>query len=151
MALSPSDIRGRIATAIDTALAGSGWHESLYPYPLFPTGGAEDSREHLHLGYAVGIGVTDTLAERQRIANGVYVRTEINVRYAYRLRVEGAVTDYDAAMDAELSLVAAIMAVSRNPELVLELRGVSLRGVDAQGKVYVGQINLFARHLYALA
>lgn len=99
------EIRAKVAAAI----AGlSGWRESPYPYPIFPSESGIDG----HLSFAVGLTGSDPLSEIEssrvlRPVAGLHT-SRLSVRWLCRLRVDNGVADYDAALASVLSLRAAL-------------------------------------------
>ena len=89
MALSFSSIRANIASKID---ALSGFKESLQTPDYF--GRTQDSIAHK--AFTVGMLSAVRVEERQRRAVGVYVSSQIQITFAYRLRpLDIYTTDYD--------------------------------------------------------
>lgn len=143
MSLAPHSIRSRVAAAIE---AVTGWSESPTVYDRFP----DATRQVAHLGFAVGVPDTTTLAQdRQRPANGVYAFTVVGVRWTHRLRADAQVADYDAACQAELDMVAAVMGMTRNPGLAPRLRSAN-RSVVADGTYVLGSAIFDVSHTYPL-
>lgn len=115
--LAVSVIRQRIATQIASALPA--WRQSRYAWDLFGV----DADHCGPLAYAVGAPSTGPYEgpgrDRQRISEGTLVTSEIRVRHSHALRDDTHLADYDAALDAEQDLVAAVMATDQAD---LELR-----------------------------
>jgi len=141
-AVAPSAIRQALASTLD---AVSDWRESRWPYEML----GYDPRRHLHRSYAVGILQTTTLRERQIAARGTPVTSRVGVRWLYQLRADNMRGDYDSALDAELTLVAAIMASWPTSSHII-LRSAS-RTLTEDGAYVVGTITLDVPHVYALA
>ena len=123
MALSFSAVRTEIASKID-ALAG--FKESRQSPDYF--GRTQDTIAHK--GFSVQVQSTTAMEERQRRAVGEYVSTSIRVIFAYRLRpLDIYPTDYDLAMDAEETVINAVLeSYASNNRFTLRYLG-SLREV----------------------
>lgn len=150
MALTVRELRDRIANGLTTALGSAGWTESRYPPELF----GMDTRDQRHLGFSVGVpATTPAQLDRQNTrggstTKGTVAETEVIVRWGYRLRSDGVSVDYGLSLDAEAVLVAAVLAIDRDPQLALRL--VSLRRavqtVLEEGDLVEGQIALTCLH-----
>lgn len=146
--LSPKAVRQRIAAAVE---ALSGWREAkAHSYDTFPG----ESSQAAHLGFAVGVpsttftsGVESSRVRRGAIEGGL-VRTEVRVRWTHRTRADGQVDDYDAALDAETTLITTILGVART-DLHVELEGAT-RGVAGDGTYMLGEVAVVATHRIAL-
>ena len=153
--VSPASIRQRVAAAINSALGGSGYHQSVWAPPLFPDApGAQDTRTLAHKGYAVFLSTTSMDTEhRHRPAKGAYAMTMVHVVFGWRLRADAQVADYDAALGAELAVVAAVMGMTQTPSLRPRLVRVAQRAVApaSDGAFYVGRLDFEFRHIYAEA
>lgn len=153
--LDPQDIRSRIAASIASVLGGSGYYETRDPPPLFPDGPSQQqANRHLrHKGYSVFLGQTIELSSegRQTPSVGVWSRTIVHVVFGYRLRAGAAVADYDAALDVEKAVIAAVVATAKNPALHPRLMQVAQRAVTADGELYVGRIDFSVLHHMPIA
>ncbi len=139
-------IRQTVAAAIK-AHGTAGWLESPWPYPLFP---GPEPRQILDRGFAVGL--LDTRLEtkdKQVLAVGTLATTTVGVRFSRLITGEDQLAEYDAALEAELDLVAAILA-DRDLAASLRLDSVITREIVADGTVYLGELRFSCRHRYAL-
>ena len=108
---SPKQVRQMVRNAINAALSSSGWRESRHPYDMLTPSYLPDGREIEHRGYAVGMLSSRFTSEmRQRNQTSTLATSIVGVRWAYRLRADSPPTngDYDAALDAQQDLVAAV-------------------------------------------
>ena len=104
-----SAVRAAIAAKVD---ALTGFKESKHSPDYF--GRTENTVAHLALG--VQLASSTAVDERQRRAVGVYVNTPVRVLFAYRLRpLDIYPTDYDNALDAEESVINAILEAYTTP------------------------------------
>lgn len=141
--VSPSAIRQSLAVTL-AALAD--WHESRWPYELI----AMDPDQYVHKSFAVGVPQTTIeQRDRQRPTIGALATTQAHIRFLYRLRADNLRGDYDLALDAEQTLVAALKA---NPptHTHLVLRSCS-RTVQEEAGFFVGGLSFDVIHHYALS
>lgn len=104
MALSLSQLRQAVATQISGI---EGFTESRIPPDYF----GRNENTVAHLRFAVQMQTSSQLAERQRRAVGCMMETNLRVKFAYRLRPKDAYpTDYDLGLDAEESVIKAVLA-----------------------------------------
>ncbi len=144
--LSRSDIRSRIAEAVRQGLGG--WTESRFAFGLL----GKDARSVVHQAYAVGIGTTTPASlDRQRTSVGSVATTSVTVRFAYRIRGDAQVADTDAALDAGHDLVAAVMAVDRDPGLSVTLVRMSGPTVAGDGTFALAEVEFSVLHRLALS
>lgn len=141
MPMSVSAIRQRVATAISTVMGGAGWRETTGTWDTFGQG---DGENRLHKGYAIGVPSTTPERDRQRTAEGAQSVTDLRVRWAYNLAALDQVTSFDAALDAEEDIIAAVVTVRQANDLHLFLQSCS-RSVDDQGWV-IGDLVWTAHH-----
>tara|TARA_Y100000310_G_scaffold219603_1_gene221001 strand:- start:305 stop:739 length:435 start_codon:yes stop_codon:yes gene_type:complete len=140
--LAIKTIRARLATALEAA---SGWNESVYAFEMF----GRDVQQLLHQSFAVGVpsSAAHTSDGRQRLSEACYLEDQVQIAWAYGMRADNQVADYDLALDAEQVAVQTILAVSR-ADLHLVLTGMDRRTVP-EGWV-LGTITFRALHRYAL-
>lgn len=83
MSTTPEQIRSAISTQVGTTtLSVSGTLvESIFPYLFF----RDAERSPRHLEYAVGIGTSEAIGDRQRAGGTVLVRSAVNVIVAVQL------------------------------------------------------------------
>ena len=63
-----------------------------------------------HKGFTVAVNTSSESADRQRRAVGVYVTTDVMVRFSFRLRpLDVYPTDYDLCLNAEESVILACL------------------------------------------
>lgn len=134
-------VRQRVAAAISGAMTAGGWREAKEPYDQF---GASDGEGRFHKSYAVGVPSTAPMGDRQRASLGVMVETQVRVRWAYKLGAQRQVTDYDAGLDVESDIRAAVATVAQSTDLHLLLRPSS-RSSDDQGWM-TGEMEWVAIH-----
>ena len=99
------EIRAKVAAAIANL---SGWRQSPYPWPMFPA----DSGLDQHQSFAVGVVESSPVApvESSRILRpvaGVHV-TRLSVRWLSRIRLDGALSDYSAALASAITVRSAL-------------------------------------------
>lgn len=147
MGVAVATIRQAVASAISTALGASGWRESPQAFDLF---GDMEGGQRYHLGYAVGTPSTDIVSatDRQRVSEGAYVHTDLRIRYSYRLGAQKEITDYDAALAAEASIMDALAGIQATGGYHLTYQGAT-REVQQDGFV-LGELRYQAAHLLAL-
>ena len=94
MNASISLVRQKIAAQVATL---SGFREINIPPEFF----GRTQNTIAHLGFAVQIDQVASIPDRQRLSVGLYVGTNIIVKFAYRLRpMDSYPTDYDLSFDA---------------------------------------------------
>ncbi|MBM4369805.1 MAG: hypothetical protein FJ102_26580 [Deltaproteobacteria bacterium] len=146
MSVTVASIRQQVAAAIDSDLSASGWREATGTVDTFGEG---DGEGRLHLGYAVGCPETVATGDRQKVSLGTLVDTTVRVRWAYRVGALRQVADYDAALEAEASLIKAV-ATTRDGTGRHVLWLSASRVVDDQGWM-LGDLAFRAQHRLALA
>lgn len=145
MSVAVKTVRQRVASAVDSA---TGFSESKQPYGVFP----RDPASVLHLRFACGTPRTSTVSSRQKTANGALVRTDVSVTFVHRIKPKDQVASYDAALDAEQSIIQAVMADTGTlQELQLTYTGSSQRAVDPAGEWFVGEVGFQSLHILALS
>ena len=150
MPLSVSEVRSRVAAAV-LAIAPSGtWRES----PMPPGMGPADPGRFAHLAFSVWTPATDFAAPGdssriQRGTTGGLVRTNLRIRWTYRLRADNAVADYDSALAAEAAAVKAVTGVSALGGLHIAIVGTA-REVVGDGTWLLCEINATATHQIAI-
>jgi hypothetical protein len=150
MPLSVSDVRERVAAAVLAISSPAGWRES----PMPPGMGPADPGRFAHLAFSVWVPSTDFAAPGdssriQRGAPGGLVRTNLRIRWTYRLRADNAVADYDSALDAEATAVKAVTGVSALGGLHIAIVGTA-REVVGDGTWLLCEINATATHQIAI-
>lgn len=122
--LAVSDLRQLVAARIDAAM-GAEWRESKGTWDTF---GEADGEGRFHKGFAVGCPDTKYKAGRQRPSEGALSETSVQIRWAYHLGAMKQVEDFDAALDEERRITAAVAGIAQSP-------GVSLAFVSASRRV----------------
>ena len=140
--LAVKTVRSRLATVLE---AESGWTESAYAFEFF----GRDVEARLHQCFAIGVPSSEAHAGdgRQKLSEGCYLESEVRVAWAYELRGDAQVSDYDLALDAEQTAVKALLTASRS-DLHVNLVGMERRSVPEFG--VLGTITLRALQRYAL-
>ena len=139
--LAVSAIRQRIATAISTALGATGWRETTGVYDTF---GSIDGEGRLHKSYAVGVPGTAWMKDRQRLIEGALSETDLRVKWAYNLATKDQLVSYDAGLDAEQAILAAVMTCQAANDLHVTYQN-SNRTVDDQGWM-MGELTFKGMH-----
>ncbi len=148
MSLKPSEIRQRVSAAVVAALPA--WKASRYAYPMFP---GNDAGLIEPRSFSVGVTSSAVVDQdgRQIPTRGALTETVASVRFTLRVRADASVADFDAALDAEVALVAAVLALDRDPEMDMRYRDTAARAITGDGTVYLGEIRFTVRHMYPLA
>ena len=144
-ALSVSTIRQRMQAQISTSLGAQGWRPSRFVPQLF----GRDTDMINPKVFSVGVERTDTSGDRQRISEGTMVYTGLVVKFAWRLRADNQIADFDAALDAEEDLMVACMSASLI-DLHIRLEGIPSRTVSPDGDWFLGELTFRAQHRLAL-
>ena len=138
MAGSVATLRGLVIAAIDGL---SGWTHSRWVPELF----GADANSLMHHAFAVAVPESTAFEQRQRVAEGLYVDSVIEVRWAHRLRGDAQSTDYDGMLDAESAMIAAVLGIT-----AARITSTSLtRAAVAEGWV-VGTARFRCAHRIAL-
>ena len=87
-----------------------------------------------HKSYVVGVDSTTATTERQRRTVGVYVQTNVVVRFAHRLRpLDVYPTDYDTTLNVEQTVINAVLGTySTNNAFTIRYNGTTRTVVDSQ-------------------
>lgn len=144
--MTPSAVRQAIAAVLREA----GWHESAYGYDFI----SADSRHLAHKAFGVGVRSTSVPVEqRQRRpgkeGGGILVESEVAVRFLVNVK-DQPVAGTDAAMDAEVDLVRAVLG-SKHRNMVVSLSSIPERRLLADGTYYRGEVRFSVMHTYPLA
>ena len=103
MALKFSQIRDAFKQQVET-VSGFKLVKVLPDY----FGRAQDTIAHK--GFTVAVNTSAQATERQRRAVGVYLQTDVQVRFSFRLRpLDVYPTDYDLCLNAEESVILACL------------------------------------------
>ena len=93
-----SGVRNAIIAKVDGM---TGFRMSPFPVELF-----DRSQNTLaHLAFAVSIGSSQSMDERQRVPTRVYMSSNVNVIFAYRIRPHSISADYNNALDKEVEVI----------------------------------------------
>lgn len=137
----------RQATSARVLELGGAWRESKFHYDAF----GADAASSAHQTYAVGVGRTTTLDDRQKVTEGAFVKTEIKIRATFRQRPKDPVVSADEALDLEQTLVQKIMQDTATwPRTFRPLLRTIDRVRDASGEWTRSDIVFDAYHHYAL-
>jgi len=100
-----------------------------------------------HMAFTVSIANSNANPERQRRAVGVYVTTNVIVQFAYRLRpLDIYPTDYDLALDAEITLTNAVLNTYANTkEFTLQYVN-STRAITDSQEYMITTLTFTAQH-----
>lgn len=93
----------QVRQAISTKIEGiTGFKESRLPFQYFE----RNSESILHKCFTVQIGTVNQGGTSQRRGNNLFVQTDIEIKFAYRLRPKDIYpTDYDNALDSETQII----------------------------------------------
>ena len=97
-----SGVRNAIIAKVDGL---TGFRMSPFPVELF----ARSQNTLAHLAFAVSISSTQSMDERQRITNQVFMSSNVNVIFAFRIRPHSISEDYNNAMDKEITVIETIL------------------------------------------
>jgi hypothetical protein len=97
-----SGVRNAIIAKVDGL---TGFRMSPFPVELF-----DRSQNTLaHLAFAVSISSTQSMDERQRVPTRVFMSSNVNVIFAFRIRPHSVSADYNNAMDKEITVIETIL------------------------------------------
>jgi hypothetical protein len=145
-AIALSAIRQRVVAAVVAGLGASGWREAPEPFDLF---GTRASDQRLDQGFAVGLTRTQDQGGRQRLTEGAVVLSRVAIRWSVKSKAKAQVVSYDAALDAEETLIRSVMAQHRSADLHIIYQESSRVVVD-EGWI-LGTIEFETRHRLALS
>jgi hypothetical protein len=132
----------------------SGWWCAPVAYDAFNAGGVPEAVPALkaHLAFVVGTPSSSPvdMAERQKPAQGVWVQTDMRVRFLARYTPgpTKAVASIDAATAAELALIQQLLAVSPTWPATFKLVWASTpsRALIASGEWFLHEVAFNAYH-----
>ena len=147
--IAVATLRARIAAALEALTTPAPWRESRWAFDLFPL----DPGQYAHLAFAVGAVSTSPtapmeLVRHKRGAEGGQVSTELRVVWAYRIRADRQVADYDSALAAEAVALVAICGTSQTD--VHFLPAELSRRMAGDGTWLLGTIRINAIHRIAI-
>lgn len=151
--LSLVRIRARVRDAVRDLAGGT-------PSRYAPEDFGRDSRSLAHRAFSVALA-SSTAAEADRqlgrggVPRAAFAATTVVVRTAYLLRTDSVDADYDAALEAEQELVAAVLrSAERDPSDPLEpMFAIRFRRVSSRvpiGGYLVATAEFDAAHTYEL-
>lgn len=150
-ALTPRQILERVATSITTRLSTpqipGAWSPATYTYEQFGSAALTEADHHT---FALQLPGSIPRGDRQHPSVGTFSTTELAVRWGHRIRPEAVVFDQLEALDAEVELVAAIVATESNPRLELALSSAN-RTTTRDGLVFLGELHFAIPHNYPLS
>lgn len=142
-----AEVRQDFATRI--AAIDAAWWEAPVPFDLFGPSLVPDAvpSGRGHLSFAVGVPSSESAGDRQKAADGLWLRSLVAVRFLARIPPKGQVAGVDAGLVAELALVAQIMAQSASwPVNFQILYDSSTRSTPAPGEWAMHEVRFKAYH-----
>lgn len=155
MARALSEIRRCISATLTARLGDAAipapdhgaWRESAYPFDRFP-GLMGDTRDVEHHAFAVGILTPTTPMPGPQRPPGFVVETPVGVRWTSRVTGDGALDDYDAALDDEVAIVRAVLDTEPTQAFNIRLTSIATRRVLADVPLYLGEARFLVQHHY---
>lgn len=146
--LTVAAIRERLADQIEAALASDpagAWTRARTATPAtFPVSSPE-ARDVLHHVFLVWPDSTAAdPRDRQPIGRGVVSTHTLTVRWAHRLRADGADADIGEALESEALLLDALAGTPQNPGLRPSVVSID-RATTPDGLAFVGTVTLTVR------
>ena len=122
----------------------SGMHLSRLPPAYF----ARQQNTLAHKSFVVGIETVEDTGERQRRNINLYVRTEVEIQFAYRLRPKDIYpTDYDLSLDLEGEVIAAVMGTYSGIQNEISIRFVrSSRSISDTIEYQITTLTFIVQH-----
>ena len=113
-------VRTRVATSV-SALAG--WRESVWALDAFGL----DPDQVQHHAFAVGLlsSQPHPTPGRRQPQEGLTTSTQVQLRFAHRLTLDGQVASYNAALDAEQDAIQAVLGTIDRTALHIVWDGTS--------------------------
>lgn len=140
--LTTSDLRARIATAVD---ALDGFSESRWSAALL----GSDTSHVAHKSFAVDVPTTRILQPqvRQKLSEGLLVQSDAIVAYVYSIRGDAQVADMASALTVDQAVLHAVMGVSRENLNALMFDSVShALKAATNGSWRIGTLTFRATH-----
>jgi hypothetical protein len=103
-AISVSTIQTNVSNAVG-AISGGDFRRSTFPLLMF----GKTQQTVAHLAYQVGANITNAISGRQKSNEGVECTTQIEVRFAYRVRPLSQNADYDNLLNKEQLIIKAVL------------------------------------------
>ena len=141
MALKFSQIRDAFKQQVET-VSGFKLVKVLPDY----FGRAQDTIAHK--GFTVSVATSAQATERQRRTVGVYLQSDIQIRFSYRLRpLDVYPTDYDLCLDAEEQVILACLNSYAAIQPEVQTRYISSsRESTASNEYMITTINFIVMH-----
>lgn len=143
-----SSIRSRVATALE-AIAGAGLNQSPLPYGAF----GRTPNSIAHKAFAVGIGGSNAMDDRQRPTEGAMLQTDLDITFAFRLRPLDQLTDVDNQLNLENTIITALLDRSNAvlyPNLHIKLISTN-RALTDSGEYILSTLSFEALHFIPLS
>jgi hypothetical protein len=150
VSLHPRDLRQRIEDGLSAVLGAltPAWEVSRLAWDHFP---GADPREVEALCFAVGLPST-TFADGDRQRKDVrqaQSSTQVGVKFASQLRLDAHVSDYDTALEREVTLVEALRSIAGVHGPAVHFDSVD-RSIVGDGTVFLGDVRLTVTHAYPI-
>ena len=141
MSIHLKNVRGAIASQVLTI---SGMHLSRLPPAYF----SRQQNTLAHKSFVVGIETVEDTGERQRRNINLYVRTEVEIQFAFRLRPKDIYpTDYDLSLDLEGEVIAAVMGTYSGIQNEISIRFVrSSRAISDSIEYQITTLTFIVQH-----
>jgi hypothetical protein len=141
MSIHLKNVRAAVASQILTI---SGMHLSRLPPAYF----GRQQNTLAHKSFVVGIESVEDTGERQRRSHDLYVRTTVEVQFAYRLRPKDIYpTDYDLSLDLEGDVIAAVMGTYSGIQNEISIRFArSSREISDSIEYQITTLTFFVTH-----
>lgn len=141
MSIPLKNVRGAIASQVLTI---SGMHLSRLPPAYF----SRQQNTLAHKSFVVGIETVEDTGERQRRNINLYVRTEVEIQFAFRLRPKDIYpTDYDLSLDLEGEIIAAVMGTYSGIQNEISIRFVrSSRSISDSIEYQITTLTFIVQH-----
>lgn len=150
LTLSRSGLRQAIASHLATVLGADGWRQSTYPASSLAAGIAADPRSVAHRSFAVAVGRTSPIGDRQRRSEGTHAASLVSVRSLHRIRGSAQVEDHDAALDDGEALIRAVMSTPGTLGLSVHLDEVDAPESVGEGTYALVSSRYLVQHRLAL-
>lgn len=143
-----SSIRSRVATALE-AITGAGLKQSPLPFDAF----GRTPNSIAHKAFAVGIGGSNAMDDRQRPIEGAMLQTDLDITFAFRLRPLDQLTDVDNQLNLENTIITALLDrtnTSLYPNLHIKLISTN-RALTDSGEYILSTLSFEALHFIPLS
>ena len=141
MSISLKQIRSAIATKIETI---DGFKESRLPFQYFE----RSSESILHKCFTVQIGQVNEGGTSQRRNNNLFVQTDIEIKFAFRLRPKDIYpTDYDNALDSETDIINVLLGSYTSIQNEMNIQFISSnRQINDNLEYQIHTLNFISYH-----